>query len=894
VKRGRRWAHRLVLHSPKQRNRVEITSRIAISPHFTDNDNGIAAGRQSPSGESPMPIAARGLCLVAFALLLFPIATPSQAGAVEQAMITQYYQSILHRAPEAGALAAWDGEITRLRNAGLDAKEVFIAMSSQFFDSAEYRGFNRTIPEYVGDLYQTFFQRAPDAAGLSYWQTQLTQGLPRGVVLSGFQFSPEFDAYMSARLGATQTRLEGTVAIDFYRGFLNRLPDDGGLSYWLGQLQQAQCVSGAALSNSADAISSQFLNGQEYANRMRSNADFVADLYSSFFRRYADVPSLQYWVNQLIGGATRDAVRHAFLVSPEFQSRLTAVLAVGCITTMTPKDAARLLQQGTWGVTLAEINRVAGISADAWLNEQFAIPATSYTAYAQQNINANKLGANGCDSPDSGCPWQVNFPMFYKQAFEGTDQLRQRVANALLELVVISIANNRVQDAGTGMANYLDMLGTHAFGNYRNLLKSVTLHPAMGVYLDMLASSLEQPNENFARENLQLFSIGTVMLNDDGSAQQDGLGNAIPTYGEDVIKGFAKAFTGWHFADQDMTKSWKFYWPDENWTVPMKPWTARRCPQDGHWPAGNTAVWCDINNAAKSYPPPHDTGTKKLLQYAGAPYANLPAGQTPETDVDNAVDNIFNHPNVGPFVVKQLIQRLVTSNPTPSYVQRVARVFNNNGANVRGDMRAVVRAILLDNEARSTTIAAGSTFGKLREPVHKLLQLHRAFNAQSSSHYYSIWDLSDAEELGQAPMRAPSVFNYFGAAFSPSGPLGQAGLVGPEFEITTTSAVAGFSDFTKWAVYGGFGQYYSDQTLWIKPNYDRYLVGAGALADNPQAMVDELDLLLTAGNLKAQFKSDLVAALNKVIRGLSADQRSDRLRIALWQIIHSAEYAVQR
>ncbi len=841
-----------------------------------------------------MPIAARRFFLVAFAAFLLPLATPALGGAVEQAMITQYYQSILHRAPEAGAVASWDGEITRLRNAGLDPKEVFIAMSSQFFDSPEYRGFNRTNAEYVTDLYQTFFQRAPDAGGLTYWQGQLTQGIPRGVVLSGFQFSAEFDAYMSARLGSTPTRLEGTVVIDFYRGFLNRLPDDGGLNYWIGQLRQAQCTGASALSNNADAISSQFLNSQEYANRARTNADFVADLYSSFFRRYADTASLQYWVTQLNNGATRDAIRHAFLTSSEFQSRLNAVLAVGCYTTLLPRDAARLLQQGTWGVTLAEINRVAGIGTDSWLNEQFATPAASYTAYAQQNLNANKQGANGCTDPGSGCPWQVNYPTFYQRAFEGNDQLRQRVVNALLEMVVISIANNRVQDAGTGMANYLDMLGTYAFGSYRELLKNVALHPGMGVYLDMLASSLEQPNENFARENLQLFSIGTVMLNDDGTAQTDGQGNTIPTYGEDVVQGFAKAFTGWHFADQDMTKSWKFYWPDENWTVPMKPWTARRCPQDGHWPAGNTAVWCDINNAAKSYPPPHDTGTKKLLQYAGAPYPNLPAGQTPQVDLENAIDNIFNHPNVGPFVVKQLIQRLVTSNPTPAYVQRVARVFNNNGANVRGDMKAVVRAILTDNEARSATIAAGNTFGKLREPVHKFLHLHRAFNAQSSSHYYSIWDLSDAEQLGQAPMRAPSVFNYFGAAFSPSGPLGQAGLVGPEFEITTTSAVAGFSEFTKWAVMGGFGQYYSDASLWIKPNYDRYLVGAGALADNPQAMVDELDLLLTAGNLKAQFKSDLVAALNKVTRGASADQRWDRFRIAMWEIIHSAEYAVQR
>jgi hypothetical protein len=221
-------------------------------------------------------------------------------------------------------------------------------------------------------------------------------------------------------------------------------------------------------------------------------------------------------------------------------------------------------------------------------------------------------------------------------------------------------------------------------------------------------------------------------------------------------------------------------------------------------------------------------------------------------------------------------------------------VFNNNGSNVRGDMRAVVRAILLDTEARSVTAAAGNTFGKLREPVVKFLHLHRAFGARASGGYYDIWDLSDPDSLGQAPLKAPSVFNFYDRDFAPAGPVGQAGLVAPEFDITTTSSVAGFSDFTNWGVVGGFGQGGSDPAKWIQPNYDRYLVGASALADNPQALVDELDLLLTAGSLKTRFKTDLVTVLRGVTRTALADQRRDRLRIALWQIIHSAEYAVQR
>ena len=833
--------------------------------------------------------------LVAAFALLVSLAVPcvAHAGAAEQALITHYYQTLLRRAPDAGGLAFWDAEATRLRNAGQDPKEVFIAMASQFVDSAEYRAVARSPAEYLTDLYQAFFQRAPDGAGLAYWSGLLGQGMPRGVVLAEFLFSAEFSQFITSKLGPTTARAEGTTVIDFYRGYLLRLPDDGGLAYWLWQFRAAQCSGGDALAASAESISSQFQASGEYASRGRSNADFVADLYASFLRRGGDLAGVQYWIGQLNAGVSRDALRRSFLASPEFQGRLAAIAAADCYAPALDKrkDAARLLQQGTWGATLVEISRVADLGAAAWLEEQFATPATSYTAYAQWNIDQNRLGAHGCDDPDGGCGWQVNRPMFYKQAFEGPDGLRQRVANALLQIMVISIANNRIGDAGTAMANYLDMLGEQSFGSFRTLLRNVTLHPGMGVYLDMLGSSLEVPNENYARELLQLFSIGTVMLNADGTPQRDGQGKEIPTYDEDTVKGFAKAFTGWHFADQDMTKSWKFYWPDEKWGAQMKPWTARRCPQDGRWPAGSTTTWCNLNDATKSFPPPHDTGTKKLLQYAGAPFANLPAGQTPQQDIENAVDNIFNHPNVGPFISKQLIQRLVTSNPTPAYVQRVAAVFANNGAGVRGDMRAVVRAILLDNEARSPTVAAGNAFGKLREPMWKFIHLHRAFNGRTTG-YYDIWDVSDPAYVGQAPVSAPSVFNYYGRDYSPGGPLGQAGLVGPEFELATASSVTGFADFTNWGVVGGFGS--GDASTWIKPNYDRYLVGANALADRPQAMVDELDLLLTAGNLKPAFKASLVTALNGVTRGVAADQRKDRFRIALWQIIHSAEYAVQR
>jgi hypothetical protein len=211
-------------------------------------------------------------------------------------------------------------------------------------------------------------------------------------------------------------------------------------------------------------------------------------------------------------------------------------------------------------------------------------------------------------------------------------------------------------------------------------------------------------------------------------------------------------------------------------------------------------------------------------------------------------------------------------------------------------MKAVIRAILTDNEARNSYVAGNANFGKLREPVIKFLQLHRAFGAKASGGYYDVWDLGDTDALGQSVLRAPSVFNYYSPDFEPGGPMATAYLLGPEFEITSTSTVAGFADFTGWAVVGGFRQSDADAGKWIKPNYERYLVGAAgvALADNPQTLVDDLDLLLTANNLKPAFKANLVAMAGNITRTTIDDQRRDRFRAVMWQIIHSADYAVQR
>lgn len=666
-------------------------------------------------------------------------------------------------------------------------------------------------------------------------------------------------------------------------------------------------------------------------------------------------------------------------------------IAAGCplptVTATAQRHAARLLQQGTYGVTLAEINRVAalgggapGAMAQAWLTEQFgktasfpSEPTLDYAAYAQRIIDQNKTAAfdwrcNG-QNKSWGCAYAANTPVFYKFAMEGEDQLRQRVTNALWQTLVVSIANNTVLDAGVGLADYWDMISRNVFalptgnvGSFRNILKEMTLHPAMGIYLDMLGSTQEVPNENYARELLQLFSVGTVMLDQDGSVKRDAQNKPIPTYNEDTVKGFAKALTGWHWAGSsgdnmyDSTNRywrawWFYYYPERDWTKSMEPWAMRRCPQNGRWPPGTPDnasdqnqpapcySYCNIELAACSFPAPHNREAKTLLSYtqlnsqpapnstiAANPPPNYPANQNytlqsvrtevidaAKADLEKVIDNVFNHPNVGPFISRQLIQRLVTSNPTPGYISRVAAKFNNNGSGVRGDMKAVITQIFLDSEARDVNIAAKNWFGKMREPVNKFVHLHRAFNAQETvERFYEVYDTSGPELLGQAAMKPPSVFNYYSPDFGPSGPLAYSQiravddlgarknepLLGPEFEITNTSTIAGFSDFWGWGVYGGFriGYNGNGQTRNLRwtTDYARYLTTSPILADTPQAMVDELDILLTAGNLKPAFKANLVAMANGITRSNITEQREQRLQAVMWQIVHSADYAIQR
>lgn len=530
------------------------------------------------------------------------------------------------------------------------------------------------------------------------------------------------------------------------------------------------------------------------------------------------------------------------------------------------EESARFLAQATFGPTLQDIERVTQLGYVGWIDEQTAHPVSSQLRF---------LRAAGAPSKPE---WRLD--AWFVHALGGRDpfdpgmvhrdQLRQRVAFALSEIFVVSDAtSDSLGGAREGMTDYYDTLARGAFGNFRDMLKNVTLHPVMGIYLSMLgnekpdAANNIRPDENYAREVLQLFSVGTVMLAADGTPlDRDGDGTPDPSYGQETVKGFAHVFTGWSFSDC--------------------PWGFRDCYAHDHM----NPAWV---RPMKSYPQYHASAqSKQLLVYPGSALAGgvLAAGGTPESNLDAALDNIFHHPNVGPFIGRQLIQRLVTSNPSPAYVQRVAQAFNDNGRGVRGDMRAVVQAILLDSEARQANPPAN--FGKVREPLVRLMHLLRAMDASAGTgHSQEFWNLSS--ELGQLPMSAPSVFNFFSPNYMPPGLLANAGLVAPELQLATDYMLPSHEAY--------FFRRAVDHTVEGPPHATgTFAVNVGrdlSLAADAPALVARYNLLFLSGRMSPKMRDTLLAHLQAIPASTVAGQRR-RVRNALYLIVNSPEYVVQK
>jgi uncharacterized protein (DUF1800 family) len=502
--------------------------------------------------------------------------------------------------------------------------------------------------------------------------------------------------------------------------------------------------------------------------------------------------------------------------------------------TPSPTDAGRFLSQATFGATGDLITAVQTQGFDAFLNEQWNAPISSHLAF---------VDASGVVPPTL----TQTMTAWWTHAIAGPDQLRQRVAFALSEFFVVSTRSAGLGGLPEAMSAYVDVLVRGAFGNFRDLLEDVTLNPAMGRYLDMLRNDKANaargtiPNENFAREILQLFSIGLYRLNLDGSLTLDSQGIPIPTYDQDAVLGLSATFTGWYFA-QSGPPVWFGVTP--NYRLPM------------------------INVASR-----HETAAKTILDDV-----MLAAGQSGEQDLAIALDTIFNHPNVGPFLCRQLIQRLVTSNPSPGYVYRVASIFNNNGQGVRGDLRAVVRAILMDYDARGPA-KMGQGEGHQREPVVRLTNLLRAFRASTPTGTFNV---TGASALGQVPLQAPTVFNFFAPDYSAPGAIAEAGLKSPELEITTETTVITIANYLRSAINSGLGPTGNRITL--------NLASEQALAADPAALVDHLDRVLMASSMSPGMRSVLLDAITRI----PASNVVERVRTALYLVINSPEFVIDK
>ena len=543
-------------------------------------------------------------------------------------------------------------------------------------------------------------------------------------------------------------------------------------------------------------------------------------------------------------------------------------------------EAGRFLTQTTFGPTESEIVALNGAEASQWFLDQMSA-TPSFTLPFVRNYRLQEEARNPTNSefPISQSPGMA----FWRNSIMGQDQLRQRMAFALSQILVVSDASDQLQNP-EGFAYYQDILISNAFGNYRDVLEEVTYSPAMGAYLTYLqnlpgdATTGRVPDENYAREIMQLFSIGLVELDSTGEPVIGAGGNPVETYTNDDITGLARVFTGLSLNAQNFFFDFNSL-PDDALFSPM--------------------VMFDNF---------HSSLEKSFLG------TTIPANTNGTNSIDMALDTIFNHPNVGPFLSRQLIQRFVTSDPSPAYVGRVAAAFNTGsytlpngdiaGTGNRGDLAATLAAVIFDDDARNTAVSDGDQFGKIREPILRFTHWARAFEANPITPEFTIalWDTSSANELAQHPYRSPSVFNFYRPGYIAAGTeTGTAGLTAPELQLVNANSVSGYANFISFFAFGA-DEFAGDNefvdAVDANASFDTAIPTEIALATDPPALVDRLDRILTYGRLSATTRADIIAVTENIPLTLSFDPDYDgaslRARTAIVMVLTSTDYLVQR
>ncbi len=533
--------------------------------------------------------------------------------------------------------------------------------------------------------------------------------------------------------------------------------------------------------------------------------------------------------------------------------------------------SSRFLGQATLGADMESVTALANMSFNQWIETQFATPQSM-----RMLDHAIAMTTTALDSTVTygGDPNNIRPEMFYWQSawwqytMTSPDVLRNRIALALSEIFVVSEVA-QLRDYPLALAYYYDMLLDNSFGNFRDLLQDVTFSPAMGLYLTHVNNPKSLPlvnrfpDENYAREIMQLFTIGLYKLNQDGTVITDSLGNPLQTYTNEDIAQFAKVFTG-------MTYSTNFLF--------------------GQGPSSDMSFISPMI----MYNSWHESGTKTLLNGFVIPN-RVPSNGV--ADVEDALDNLFNHPNVGPFIAYKLIQRLVKSNPSHEYIGRVAAAFNNNGFGIRGDMKAVIKAILLDDEARNCAYINEPFQGMLREPLVRYAQVCRTFNAASPSGLYRNQMNEFYSQLFQRALGSPSVFNFFQPWYQPNGPIDNADKVAPEFQITNSLTILGYANrlhewvMQNWSLmeYGGIynNEQYNDNKLTYLNLTDELLLGD---AGEENQLIERLNLLLCHGNMSATTRS----IIRDAIVDIPSNQLDTKVRMAIFLTMISPDYLIIR
>jgi len=541
-------------------------------------------------------------------------------------------------------------------------------------------------------------------------------------------------------------------------------------------------------------------------------------------------------------------------------------------TPNTDADAARFLQQAQFSSTVEEIAKVRSNGYVTWLATEFSRPLGP--------TGWDWLEARGYGVANTHSYYFNTYPaefMIWQQLLSGPDPVRRRVALALSEFFVASMSSAEFTWRSHAYASWWDTLTRNAFGNFRQLLEDVTLHPAMGWFLNTKGNQKENtstgrvPDENYAREVMQLFTIGLYQLNLDGTLKRNN-GQPIDSYTQSDVTNLARVFTGYDFDTSDGVRI-----PVDSYTIESRAFARKPMSLNASRHSNLAATFL---------------GT------------TIPANTPGKAALGTALDTLFNHPNVGPFFARQMIQRLVTSNPSGAYVAHVAAAFNDNGKGVRGDLKAVWAAILLHDEARGPQTLASNTFGKLREPMLRFVQWARTFGAQSAAGSWKVFELSNpSSQLGQSPLRAPSVFNFFRPGYvPPNTTLTASGATAPEFQLVNETTVGGYLNFMQDVIQRGINcpepgvpqAAYTNYQYDVKATYSREM----SLVTDATALVRHLSLVLTAGQIAPGSDNELlmVNALNAtpVTASSSADVKQRRVWAAVLMIMACPQYLIQK